>query len=164
MGTTYCHWHADRETGLRCSNCGKAMCVECMRQHPVGLRCKECERAYRLPTYQVSAGYISRGAGAARGLGVAGFIALRVIAFALPFAGFFFFFTMMGLGYVMGEGVSAAVNKRRGRPYQYMALAAVLIATSMHLIIALLSLSIGSLFTFGGIAIAGAFAWRRLEP
>jgi hypothetical protein len=98
------------------------------------------------------------------GLGVVGFIALRVIAFALPFAGFFFFFTMMGLGYVMGEGVSAAVNKRRGRPYQYMALAAVLIATSMHLIIALLSLSIGSLFTFGGIAIAGAFAWRRLEP
>ena len=164
MATTYCHWHADRETGLRCSDCGKAMCVECMRQHPVSIRCKECERAYRLPTYQVSASYISRGVGAAMGLGVAGFIALRVIAFALPFVGFFFFFTMMGLGYVMGEGVSAAVNKRRGRPYQYMALAAVLIATSMHLIIALFSLSIGSLFTFGGIAIAGAFAWRRLEP
>jgi hypothetical protein len=164
MATTYCHWHADRETGLRCSDCSKAMCVECMRQHPVSIRCKECERAYRLPTYQVSASYISRGVGAAMGLGVAGFIALRVIAFALPFVGFFFFFTMMGLGYVMGEGVSAAVNKRRGRPYQYMALAAVLIATSMHLIIALFSLSIGSLFTFGGIAIAGAFAWRRLEP
>jgi hypothetical protein len=135
-----------------------------MRQHPVGIRCKECERAGRLPTYQVSASYVTRGVGAAIGLGVAGFIALRVIAFALPFVGFFFFFMMMGLGYVMGEGVSAAVNKRRGRPYQYMALAAVLSATSTHLLIALFSLSIGSLFTFGGIAIAGAFAWRRLEP
>jgi membrane associated rhomboid family serine protease len=37
----YCYRHPDRETGLSCSECGRAICYECMTPAPVGLRCPE---------------------------------------------------------------------------------------------------------------------------
>jgi membrane associated rhomboid family serine protease len=36
-----CYRHPDRETGLSCSECGRAICYECMTPAPVGLRCPE---------------------------------------------------------------------------------------------------------------------------
>lgn len=38
----YCYRHADRETGVSCSNCGRPICHECMIPAPVGFRCPEC--------------------------------------------------------------------------------------------------------------------------
>ena len=149
MATTTCHWHPDRETGLRCGNCGKPMCVECMRQHPVGIRCKECARKSVLPTYQISTSYYARGIAAAVGMGLLGLIGLGVVFSLLPFAGFFFFILMAGLGYVIGEGVGSAVNQRRGRPYQYMALGGVLLATFPIAIASIFVLSIGALLRCG---------------
>jgi membrane associated rhomboid family serine protease len=37
-----CYRHPDRETAVSCSNCGRPICPECMRQTPVGVRCPEC--------------------------------------------------------------------------------------------------------------------------
>ena len=74
-----CHWHPDRETGLRCGNCGKPVCFECVRQHPVGIRCKECARSARLPTYRFSQSDAARGIAAAVGLGLAGAVVLFVL-------------------------------------------------------------------------------------
>jgi membrane associated rhomboid family serine protease len=37
----HCYRHPDRETGLSCSECGRAICYECMTPAPVGLRCPE---------------------------------------------------------------------------------------------------------------------------
>lgn len=159
-----CYWHPDRETGLQCSRCGKYICVECMRQHPVGIRCKECARLQRLPTYQVSGTYLARGIGAAIGLGIAGLIVLELLFQYLPFGGFFFFIIMGGLGYVIGEGVGAAVNKRRGRPYQYMALGSALIATAPFALLGLSSFNLGALFNLLGVGIAIAVAWQRRAP
>ena len=159
---TTCHWHPDRETGLRCGNCGKPMCVECMRQHPVGIRCKECAREARLPTYRFSRSDAARGIAAAVVLGLAGGVVLGLVR--LLFGGFFFFFIMIGLGYALGEGVGRAVNRRRGRAYQYMALGAVLLATSPLALPALFSFSVGSAFALLGVAAAGLVAWHRLAP
>ena len=36
--------HPNRETGVRCSNCGRAICPDCMTPTPVGMRCPECSR------------------------------------------------------------------------------------------------------------------------
>jgi membrane associated rhomboid family serine protease len=36
-----CYRHPDRPTGLSCSECGRAICTECMTVAPVGLRCPE---------------------------------------------------------------------------------------------------------------------------
>ena len=160
---TTCHWHPDRETGLRCGNCGKAVCVECMRHHPVGIRCKECAREARLPTYRFSRSDAARGIVAAVVLGLAGAAALFLLV-RLLFGGFFFFLIMIGLGYVLGEGVSRAVNRRRGRAYQYMALGAVLLATSAFSIPALFSFSTGSAFMLLGVVAAGLVAWHRVAP
>jgi membrane associated rhomboid family serine protease len=38
----YCYRHPDRETALRCSNCGRFICSQCMRPTPTGQRCPEC--------------------------------------------------------------------------------------------------------------------------
>ena len=158
-----CHWHPDRETGLRCGNCGKAVCYECMRHHPVGIRCKDCARERRLPTYRFSQSDAARGIAAAVGLGLAGAVVLFVLV-GLVFGGFFFFLILIGVGYAIGEGISRAVNRRRGRAYQYMAVGAVLLATSAFSVPALLSFSFGSGFALVGVAAAGLVAWSRLAP
>ena len=161
MTTTTCHWHPDRETGLRCSRCGKPICTECMRQHPVGVRCKECAREMRLPTYQISRAYYTKGIAAAIGLGLAGLVLLTLLFALVPFLGFFFFIVMGGLGYAIGEGVGKAVNQRRGRPYQYMALTGVLLATAPIGLAGLFALNVGALLNLGGVAIAAFVAWGR---
>ena len=37
-----CYRHSSRETGVSCSNCGRAICPDCMTPTPVGMRCPEC--------------------------------------------------------------------------------------------------------------------------
>ncbi len=39
-----CYRHPNRETGVSCSSCGRAICPECMTPTPVGMRCPECSR------------------------------------------------------------------------------------------------------------------------
>ena len=157
-----CHWHPNRETGLRCGNCEKPICTACMRQHPVGVRCKECGAPVGLPTHAVSASYVMRGVAAALGAGIAGFVALQIVFRLLPFGGFFTFFIMLGLGYVLGEAVSRAVNRRRGRAYQWMGLGSVALATLPFLVGALGDFSISGLFRLAAVGVAMAVAWSRL--
>jgi membrane associated rhomboid family serine protease len=37
-----CYRHPGRETGVACSNCGRAICTDCMTTTSVGMRCPEC--------------------------------------------------------------------------------------------------------------------------
>jgi membrane associated rhomboid family serine protease len=37
-----CYRHPSRETGVSCSNCGRAICPDCMTPTRVGMRCPEC--------------------------------------------------------------------------------------------------------------------------
>ncbi len=62
---TYCHWHPGVETGLSCGTCGKAMCTQCMVQAPVGIRCRECGKATKMPTFDVQPTYYARAVGVA---------------------------------------------------------------------------------------------------
>jgi membrane associated rhomboid family serine protease len=39
-----CYRHPNRETGVRCSNCERPICPDCMISTPVGMRCPECAR------------------------------------------------------------------------------------------------------------------------
>jgi membrane associated rhomboid family serine protease len=39
-----CYRHPERETGVSCSSCGRAICPDCMTPTPVGMRCPECAR------------------------------------------------------------------------------------------------------------------------
>ena len=37
-----CYRHPNRETGVRCSNCERPICPDCMTSTSVGMRCPEC--------------------------------------------------------------------------------------------------------------------------
>ena len=38
----HCYRHPDRETGRRCTRCGKPACGECLVQVSVGSQCLDC--------------------------------------------------------------------------------------------------------------------------
>jgi len=42
--TTYCTFHPDRETYLRCNRCERPICTQCAVLTDTGYRCKECVR------------------------------------------------------------------------------------------------------------------------
>ncbi len=128
--TSYCYNHPDRETALTCGNCGRPICTRCVVQHPVGIRCPECARPTRIPTLDVTPSYYSRAVAAASGISVAGIIGLILLVVLLRqtplgyVGNYLFWGTLAGIGYLMGRGVSLAVNRKRGLGLQWVAGAA----------------------------------------
>ena len=93
------------------------MCPRCARKHPVGWRCKECAKELRSPLYVVSAErYVLAG--------LAGLAVSAVAAGIMAQIGGFWFigiFAGMGAGGVIGEVVSVAAGRKRGRGLQWVA-------------------------------------------
>ena len=112
-----CAVHPEVETNLRCGKCGQPICPKCMVQTPVGARCPNCARLYKLPTYRVSATYYLRAIGTALGMAIiVGLIWGIIENFLLSyFFGFFSLILAAGVGYAIGEVVSLSVNRKRGR-------------------------------------------------
>ena len=111
-----CAAHPEVETNLRCGKCGKPICPKCMVQTPVGARCPDCAKLYKLPTYRVSAKYYLRAAGTALGMAIVCGIAWGVIGWLLAHS-FHLNLNLLlapGAGYAIGEVVSLSVNRKRG--------------------------------------------------
>ena len=111
--TVRCPRHPDVETSLRCGKCGKPICPRCMVQTPVGARCPECARLYRLPTYSISSNHYIKAAAAALGMAIVIGVVWGIIESYLPFR----FFTLIigaGIGYAIGEVTSLSINRKRG--------------------------------------------------
>ncbi len=109
-----CAIHTDVETNLRCGKCGKPICPKCLVQTPVGARCPDCAKLYRLPTFRVSTKYYLRAVGAGLGMAVVCGAVWGVVAGLVSF----FYLNLLlasGVGYVTGEVISLAVNRKRGR-------------------------------------------------
>ena len=113
-GVSFCNWHPDTETRLFCGQCGKSMCTQCMVQVPVGIRCRECGRTERLPTFDVQPAYFLRALGVAAVASIVG--GLLWFWLNLQFGGVPFVSSIFGLAvaYAIGELISRAVNKKRG--------------------------------------------------
>jgi len=166
--TTRCATHPDVETSLRCGKCGKPICPRCMVQTPVGARCRECARLYKLPTYRMSSGYYLRAAGAALGAAIIIGVVWGIIESFLPFR----FFTLIigaGIGYAIGEVVSLSVNRKRGTLLAVIGSLAVVISYGMTFAVEMFRfgfISLGGfsfLFTLGAIAIGIYMAVTRLR-
>jgi hypothetical protein len=85
-----------------------------MVQTPVGARCPDCARLYKLPTYRISTRYYLVAAGTALGMAIACGTAWGAIEWATPF----FPLNLLlapGAGFAIGEVVSLSVNRKRGR-------------------------------------------------
>lgn len=60
-----CYRHPDRQTGVSCQRCGRAICTSCMHQASVGVHCPECvtgttQRVYTPRTVPGAAGTVTR--------------------------------------------------------------------------------------------------------
>ncbi len=108
-----CARHPDTETNLSCGRCEEPICPSCMVHTPVGYRCKDCARVKPPPTFDVNSVYLARGIGASVALGVAGGVIFWLLSLLL--GGLALAIAFAGIGYVIGEGVSLAVNRKRGR-------------------------------------------------
>ncbi len=110
--TTRCAAHPDVETALRCGKCGKPICPKCMVQTPVGARCRECAKLYKLPTYRVSGIFYLRAAGTALGVAIVIGVVWGIIN---NFLSFFLLNLILaaGVGYGIGELVGLSVNRKR---------------------------------------------------
>ncbi len=109
-----CATHPEIETNLKCGKCGKPICPKCLVQTPVGARCRDCAKLYKLPTYRVPAGYYLRAAGTALGMAIVCGLVWGVINGVVPF----FYLNLIlaaGAGYAIGEVVSLSVNRKSGR-------------------------------------------------
>lgn len=133
-----------------------------MVQSPVGFRCPDCGKARRIPTYDVSKLILARGLGAGIFISVAlgGIFAfLSPLLFQVPYLPLA---AIVGIGFAIGEGISFAVNRKRGRSLKFVAAGCMLL--SYLVMIAAFSFlgiagAIGGLFAdlFGLLALAGAF-------
>ena len=142
-----CATHPAVETNLRCGKCGKLICPKCLVQTPVGARCPDCAKLYKLPTYQISAKYYLRATGTALGMAIVCGIVWGVINNFLPF--FLNLLLAAGAGYAIGEVVSLSVNRKRGRGLAAIAGFAVVISYLVNIF------SLGGLpFGLFGIAFA----------
>ncbi len=110
----YCHWHPSVETGLFCSRCGKHVCTQCMVQAPVGIRCRECGKAVRMPTYDVRPTYYARAVGVALGVVTGGGLLWMLFTALFGAIPFFPSLAAIGIGYGAGELISRSVNRKRG--------------------------------------------------
>jgi len=148
-----CAYHPDIETNLRCGKCGKPICPRCMVQTPVGARCPDCTKLYKLPTYRVSAKYYLMAAGTALGMALACGAAWGAIEWAVPR----FSLNLLlapAAGFAIGEVVSLSVNRKRGTELAVIGGTAVAISY----IVSLLSISL--LF---GISFHGALPLSLLN-
>ena len=125
---SYCNWHPDTETRLFCSQCGKSICTLCMVQVPVGIRCRECGRSERLPTYDVQPSYLLRAVGVAVAVAVVGGVLWRLLNWG--FDGVPLVSSIFGLAvaYAIGELISRCVNRKRGVTLAWIAGSAMVVA------------------------------------
>ena len=124
----YCERHSSVETRLGCSKCGTPICVKCLTQTPVGARCPDCAIVSRPPTLELGMGILLRALSTGIVMsGVTGFLwgLLFFDLFRIPFLPWI---AIVGIGYAIGETVSASVNRKRGRYLQYIAGSSVMLS------------------------------------
>lgn len=122
-----CATHPDVETQLACSRCEKGICPRCLVHTPVGARCRACANVRRLPQYNLSTETYARAVGAALVVGAVTGVVWWLFNF-FTYGFFFAFFVGLGIGYVVGESVAVATNRRAGPPLQIIAVAGVAVA------------------------------------
>lgn len=123
--TTYCASHPKVETRLRCGKCDRPICPKCLVFTPVGARCRTCANMKPLPMLQVGPLHYLAALGAAVAVALVGGLLWAFIAVAIPFLALWL---VLGVGYLAGESVSLAANRKRGRGLQAIAAVTVLLA------------------------------------
>lgn len=124
IGAT-CHIHTNIETVLKCGRCDRNICTQCIIQHPVGIRCRECAQLKSLPQYQISRKHLARAFVTGIGMSLFGAFGVKLLLSILPLATLFAPIAFVGFGYLVGEGISHATNHKQGKSLQYIGVGSV---------------------------------------
>jgi hypothetical protein len=121
-----CYLHPERETGLRCVQCGRPICGACARVVAVGQLCPPCRSQRRPVNYKVGARHVlTAGLVVAFGAGLIGALLSR-----LAFGGLYIGIV---LGLLVGEGSVRLSDRlthgKRGRPMQLAVAAGLVFGT-----------------------------------
>ncbi len=160
---SFCNWHPDTETRLHCSQCGRSICTLCLVQVPVGIRCRECGRPEKLPTYDVQPMYLLRAVGAAVAIALVGGVIWGVVGKALNVIPFVSFLIGFGVGYGASELISMSANRKRGAPLTWIAAGAVGVAGIIHLFFLGPLSATGVILNLVIVGLAMFIAWSRLR-
>ena len=123
---SHCHWHPEVETRLSCSRCEKNICTQCMVQAAVGIHCRECGRAVKMPTFDVKPSYYARALAVGAAIAIGGGLLWTI--FTIIFGDFLSSVAAIGVGYAAGELISLAVNRKRGAGLAWIAGGSVVVA------------------------------------
>jgi hypothetical protein len=115
----HCANHPKVETYVRCSNCGKPICTDCMVQSAVGIKCRDCARLPRSARVSLKPDRAARALGAAF---VGGGLAGTLLAYlGTTGVGFLSFIIAYGVGIGMGRLVLAASGRYRSTTTAWIA-------------------------------------------
>ena len=126
---TYCVRHPTTESNIACGRCGEAVCHRCVIHAPGGQRCPDCAQVKLTPTLDVSTSYVLRGLGAGLGISLSlSIVTSLLIRLLLVYPVVPFEVMRIGtaalmaaMGMLVGEGISRAVNRKRGRRLKLVA-------------------------------------------
>ena len=128
-----CARHRNVQTTLRCGRCDTPICPQCLVHAAVGIRCPDCGRPQRLPTYDVSPGRLTLAVVVSLATGIVGGVGTAIVAVIFAYSGVPFGFlaplaAFAGLGLLVGELTSRASNRKQGGQLKIVALLGVLAA------------------------------------
>jgi len=132
-GNTYCQVHPERETGLRCNNCGRLMCAKCAVSTPVGYRCEQCVRQRESTFFNADLGYYARLGGVCLVLGGVG-------AFIADLVGWWIlvFFIATAAGGIISEAALRVTKGKRGRYAGEVAAGAIVLGSVIFVLLTVL--------------------------
>jgi len=114
--TLYCANHPNVETLLRCSRCGKPICLKCAVHTPVGYRCKECVRRQQEVFYTATKAHQAAGSAVAL---VSGLV-LGVAAYFVSYLSWLSIFIAPVASGLVGEAIFRATGRRRARYFEWV--------------------------------------------
>ncbi len=155
-----CAFHPGVRTVLRCSQCGRPICVRCARPYQVGQLCPVCVRGRRPEYYQAGVLHLAAaGAVTLVAAAAAGFLAGLL-------QGFLLFVALLGgplVGSLLAQLALWAGQRKRGRAVQITVGAAVVLGSLLGgvLLVPLFSLSFLFFLVYVAMAVGSAVAWLR---
>ena len=152
--TTYCNYHPDVETSLRCNQCEKPICPKDAVLTDTGYKCKECVRN-RQKVFETAEWF--------------DYIVIALVTGGLSFLGSLLI-TVLPLGFlsifispVIGIGIAEAgrlvVKRRRSKRLTQLAVIAAILGSLPFLLVNLLPLFFGGRLDIWGLIWLGYYAF-----
>jgi hypothetical protein len=160
-GPVPCANHPNVETGVRCSDCGKPICPDCMVQSAVGIKCRDCARLPRSARVTLKPDRAAKAVLVSLGLGTV--IGLLLGGAGTTGIGFFSFIVAFIVGLAIGRAVLWASGRYRSEATAWIAVAGAAWAYIVPAIVISIDTGLGVRFGIQGLGllIAAFIAYRE---